>query len=78
VSVLVLEAGKTHVNDPKIDMPVQYGATFGDPEVRRISMRHCVAPNLYTIRDYSMTGPLKRPNRNTPMIRSSHGRGERV
>jgi hypothetical protein len=38
VSVLVLEAGKMHVNDPKIDMPVQFGATFGDPEVWRYNL----------------------------------------
>ncbi|KAJ3512055.1 hypothetical protein NLJ89_g3742 [Agrocybe chaxingu] len=30
LSVLVLEAGQENLNDPKIDMPGQYGQTFGD------------------------------------------------
>lgn len=35
VTVLVLEAGRDNLNDPRINIPGQFGATLGDPEVRR-------------------------------------------
>jgi choline dehydrogenase-like flavoprotein len=33
LNVLVLEAGDSHYDDPNIDIPAQYGATFMNPKV---------------------------------------------
>ena len=34
ISILVLEAGESNLDDPNILLPGQFGKTFGNPKVR--------------------------------------------
>jgi choline dehydrogenase-like flavoprotein len=69
LSILVLEAGESNLDDPNILLPGQFGKTFGNPKVR---IKYST-PNPVADMTNSMIGAIQRQNKNMQIIVSSLG-----